>query len=123
MWLHIGLAYPGAAVFLAASAGYGLLIHCLTSIILQRPDIVDNENRVHDISSDELRSVYDYIIVGGGSAGTVLANRLSEMLTCKILLIEAGEDEPLQNGMFYFYFLIFTLSRIHFHLICPAERT
>ncbi len=37
---------------------------------------------------------FDYIIVGGGSAGSVLANRLSARETNQVLVCEAGEDTP-----------------------------
>ena len=43
---------------------------------------------------------FDYVVVGAGSAGCVVAARLSEDPNARVLLLEAGGSDSLVDSMF-----------------------
>lgn len=74
-----------------------LFMGILEAFVNGRCDLADPCRRVHD--QEKLDESYDFIVVGGGTAGSVVAGRLSANPQWKVLLIEAGGDEPTQSSV------------------------
>jgi flavin-dependent dehydrogenase len=83
-------------VFFSLSAGVLVLTYQATALSWQQPTGILQYGSFFGLPGQN--ATYDYIIIGGGTAGLTVASRLAENKSLSIAVVEAGTFAEISNG-------------------------
>ncbi|XP_072757226.1 glucose dehydrogenase [FAD, quinone] [Anoplolepis gracilipes] len=79
--------------------GNSTFMTLVQNVMTSRCDIADPCRRLGSDTAPNENEWFDFIIIGAGVAGSIIARRLSDNSWRKVLLIEAGPEEPTMTAI------------------------
>ncbi|CAB0043382.1 unnamed protein product [Trichogramma brassicae] len=109
----------------SGSDNVSVFLLLIRSLLMAQCELTNNQNYPPDRTAEAMEKAngfFDFIIVGGGSSGSVLARRLSDIGDWNILLIERGTDPSINSDLPALLLLLQSTEEDYNYKVKPNDR-